>query len=151
MSIHGNKRLIRSLSTTAGSTTNDVQFGGLHTFTDVGTIGGFIVGAKISVNTGGGSGTYRVHLFKASPTLAGDGSVFTRLFSEDADYLGHFDLGTVEVWGSVTEAQLYSALRHPITLGSGGTLYAVCQLVGAGVVSTSGTSGLALTLDVEAD
>ena len=99
---------------TAGDVVGATGGSAIHTLATAGPSGGYVLIQSISMATHdtsvpAGMGSFRVHLYNASPTAIADNAAFDLLTADHGKYLGYVDLPTPQDFGS----SIYTQTDYP--------------------------------------
>lgn len=99
---------------TAGDVVGDTGGSAILTLSSVGPSGGFVLIQSISLvfsdsTVPSGMGSFRIHLYSATPTAIADNAAFDLVSGERANYMGYIDLPTPQDFGST----LYTQADYP--------------------------------------
>lgn len=99
---------------TAGDVVGDTGGSAILTLSSVGPSGGFVLIQSISLvfsdsTVPSGMGSFRIHLYSATPTAIADNAAFDLVSGERANYMGYIDMPTPQDFGST----LYTQADYP--------------------------------------
>lgn len=99
---------------TAGDVVGDTGGSAILTFTSAGPSGGFVILQSVSLvfsdsTVPSGMGSFRLHLYSATPTAIADNAVFDLVSGERTNYMGYVDIPTPQDFGS----SLYAQIDYP--------------------------------------
>lgn len=116
----------------------------IHTLASAGPSGGLVLVQGVELLIGAtsvpaGMGSFRVHLYSASPTAIADNAAFDLVSGDRAAYLGYIDLGTPQDLGSTIYSQTEYVGRLIELASASTTLYAQLETRN-GFTPASGTT-----------
>lgn len=99
---------------TAGDVIGTTAGSAIHTLTNVGPSGGYVLIQSIAMATHNtsvpaGMASFRIHFYNASPTAIADNAAFDLLTADHGKYLGYADLPTPQDFGS----SIYTQTDYP--------------------------------------
>ena len=129
---------------TAGDVVGDTGGSAIIALSSIGPSGGYVLIQSVSLifsDTAviSGMGSFRLHLYSASPTAIADNAVFDLVSGDRANYMGYVDLAAPVDFGS----SLYTQADYPgrmVKLASASTtLYAELETKGAYTPASAST------------
>lgn len=121
---------------TAGDVVGDTGGSAILSFTPAAPAGGFVILQSLSLvfsdsTVPSGMGSFRLHLYSASPTAIADNAPFDLVSGERTTYMGYVDIPSPQDFGNSLYTQLDYSGRLIKLAAASTTLYAELETRGA--------------------